>query len=115
MTAMTPVLTDLQTLAPTAFPAEERERVERLVEEFRAYLEDAAQLSEPGDAWDGEPLESPLPAVDLSTLLAEMAVLKSELRLQSRQFKNTLDELRCFGNDLRAHSERLQEELERKK
>jgi molecular chaperone GrpE len=44
-----------------------------------------------------------------STLLAEMAVLKNELRLQSRQFKNTLDELRCFGNDLRAHSERLQE------
>ncbi|RDE50305.1 MAG: nucleotide exchange factor GrpE [Candidatus Accumulibacter meliphilus] len=113
MTEMTPVFTEMQTLAPTAFPAEERERVERLVEEFRAYLEDAAQLSEPGDAWDGEPLESPLPAVDLSTLLAEMAVLKSELRLQSRQFKNTLDELRCFGNDLRAHSERLQEELER--
>jgi hypothetical protein len=113
MTEMTPVLTEIQTLAPTALSAEERERVERLVEEFRAYLEDAAQLPEPGDAWDGEPLESPSPAVDLSTLLAEMAVLKNELRLQSRQFKNTLDELRCFGNDLRAHSERLQEDLER--
>jgi molecular chaperone GrpE len=40
-------------------------------------------------------------------------VLKNELRLQSRQFKNTLEELRLFGNDMRQHGERLQRELDR--
>ena len=110
MTPMTPGLTETWTTAPTTFSDEERER---LVEEFRAYLEDATRPPEPDDSAEGDGFDSPAPAVDLSTLLAEMAVLKNELRLQSRQFKNTLDELRAFGSDLRAHSERLQEELER--
>jgi hypothetical protein len=57
--------------------------------------------------------ESQATVVDLATLLGEMAVLKNELRLQSRQFKNTLDELRLFGNDLRQHGERLQRDLDR--
>jgi molecular chaperone GrpE len=35
--------------------------------------------------------------------------------LQSRQFKNTLEELRRFGNDLRDHEERLQRDLDRER
>jgi molecular chaperone GrpE len=110
MTPLTPVSTEMPNSAPSTFSDEEKER---LVEEFRAYLEDATQPPERGGSSGCDGFESPAPAVDLSTLLAEMAVLKNELRLQSRQFKNTLDELRAFGGDLRAHSERLQEELER--
>lgn len=115
---MTPVLTYLPAQpsrpVPGAFSAEEREL---LVEQFRAALEDAARQPEAG-GWsdreaDDEAVDAAQPAVDLVTLLGEMAVLKNELRLQSRQFKNTLDELRAFGGDLRAHSERLQRELER--
>jgi molecular chaperone GrpE len=94
----------------SAFDAAERER---LVDEFRACLERAASGSAAaGDDRANDTEEAPV-SVDLATLLSEMAVLKNELRLQSRQFKNTLDELRQFGNDLREHSERLQRELER--
>lgn len=90
---------------------------ERLVDEFRACLERAAG---PRERWpaahdethDDARADEP-PAVDLATLLSEMAVLKSELRLQSRQFKNTLEELRLFGNDLRQHGERLQRDVDR--
>lgn len=90
--------------------AEERAR---LVEDFRAALERAANQPEPDGLPDGRQPESQATVVDLATLLGEMAVLKNELRLQSRQFKNTLDELRLFGNDLRQHGERLQRDLDR--
>ena len=46
MTPMTPGLTETWTTAPTTFSDEERER---LVEEFRAYLEDATRPPEPDD------------------------------------------------------------------
>ncbi|WP_291992980.1 nucleotide exchange factor GrpE [Candidatus Accumulibacter sp. ACC003] len=99
---------------PNAFSADDKER---LVDEFRACLDQLARLAAADDVSadeaGGETFDGDRPAVDLATLLGEMAVLKNELRLQSRQFKNTLDELRCFGGDLRAHSERLQHELER--
>ena len=86
---------------------------ECLVDEFRACLERAAAPRETWpEAHDEAPAAEP-PAVDLATLLSEMAVLKSELRLQSRQFKNTLEELRLFGNDLRQHGERLQRDVDR--
>jgi molecular chaperone GrpE len=94
-------------MAPTiALDGKERER---LVDEFRACLERVNRPPAPAD----ETCEGESPAVDLATLLGEMAVLKNELRLQSRQFKNTLDELRRFGNDLREHGERLQRDLDR--
>ena len=89
------------------------EERERLVDDFRNGLERAARHREPWERPDDEAAGDAETSVDLATLLSEMAVLKSELRLQSRQFKNTLDELRQFGNDLREHSERLQRELER--
>lgn len=91
---------------PMAFGQEEREA---LVAAFQAALE-RAEGSADAQAEARDPTPAP---VDLATLLSEMAVLKSELRLQSRQFKNTLDELRLFGNDLRQHGERLQRDLDR--
>jgi molecular chaperone GrpE len=81
-------------------PLDDREKL-RLVEEFRACLE---QWQE--DANDGEP-------VDLRTLLGEMAALKNEVRLESRQFKNALEELKSFGEALRAQNERLARDLDR--
>ncbi|MFT4099655.1 MAG: nucleotide exchange factor GrpE [Burkholderiaceae bacterium] len=74
---------------------------ERLVEQFRAGL---ALI-------DGEPDDGD-EAVDLATLLAEMAVLKNEVRLQARQFKAALEELQGLGEALREQNERLQRELD---
>ena len=79
---------------------------ERLVEEFRACL---AQWEE-GDEQDDEDTGEP---VDLRTLLGEMAVLKNEVRLQARQCKSALEELKSVGEMLRAHNERLALDLER--
>lgn len=75
---------------------------ERLIEEFRACLEHAGE----NGVEEGE-------AVDLHTLLAEMAALKNEIRLESRQFKSMLDEMRSFGEVLRGQNERLTHDLER--
>jgi molecular chaperone GrpE len=75
---------------------------DRLIEEFRACLETWEESDEDGDN-----------AVDLHTLLAEMAALKSEIRLESRQFKCMLDEMRSFGDALREQNERLNRDLDR--
>lgn len=75
---------------------------ERLVEEFRACLEHPANNSE--DLGD---------AIDLHTLLAELAALKNEVRLESRQFKSMLDELRGLIEVLREQNARLTHDLER--
>ena len=82
------------------------EEKERLVEEFRASLEHWEADDEDSTEGLGEP-------VDLRTLLGEMAVLKNEVRLESRQFKSALEELRSFGETLREHNERLTRDLER--
>lgn len=73
---------------------------ERLLEEFRACLE----ICEVSDE-DDKP-------VDLYSLLAEMAALKNEIRLESRQFKSMLEEMRNFGDALRAQNERLNRDLD---
>ena len=70
---------------------------ERLVEQFRAGLDAIDGEFEDDDG--GEP-------VDLRSLLEEMAVLRSELRIQSRQFKAALDELQSQGQTLREHHQR---------
>lgn len=82
-------------------PLDEAEK-DRLVEEFRACLE---QWKEEGEE-EGEP-------VDLRTLLGEMAALKNEVRLESRQFKSALEELKSVGETLRTHNERLARDLDR--
>lgn len=74
---------------------------ERLIEEFRACLENCEECGEDGDN-----------AVDLHTLLAEMAALKNEIRLESRQFKSMLEEMRNFGEALRVQNEWLNRDLD---
>lgn len=92
----------LQNLSPKALDPAEKER---LLEEFRAFL----------DAWETAPADAGSDAdrLDLHTLLAEMAALKSEVRLQSRQFKNALEELHAYGEKLDSRNQRLEQELAR--
>ena len=75
-------------------PLDDTEKL-RLVGEFRAFL----------DQWEDGADDAEL--LDLRSLLAEMAALRSEVRLESRQFKGALEELKSFGEALRAHNERL--------
>lgn len=81
----------------------------RLLEEFQAYLEQADLGGTTGS-------EQP----DLSTLLGEMAGLKSEVKAEARHFKTTLDTLgdaltalrtdnEALIGELAAHGERLQQ------
>jgi molecular chaperone GrpE len=79
---------------------------ESLIEAFRAYLDECVE----NDTEESDPGDTP---VDLHTLLAEMAALKNEIRLESRQFKSMLDEMRQLGEVLREQNERLNRELER--
>ncbi|MDD5267278.1 MAG: nucleotide exchange factor GrpE [Methylococcales bacterium] len=81
----------------------------RLLEEFQAYLEQT-------DLAHTLSAEQP----DLSTLLGEMAGLKSEVKAESRHFKTTLDTLsnsltalqtdnKTLAGELAVHGERLQQ------
>jgi molecular chaperone GrpE len=81
----------------------------RLLEEFQSYLEQADLA---------HTLSSEQP--DLTTLLSEMAGLKSEVKAESRHFKTTLDTLsnalttlqtdnKALADELSAHNERLQQ------
>jgi molecular chaperone GrpE len=79
----------------------DQELRERLVEEFRACLEAATDL--PNETESG---------VDLHSLFSELAVLKNEIRLESRQFKTALEEMRTFTSELRDNHVRLARELE---
>lgn len=80
----------------------------RLLEEFQSYLEQT-------DLAHTLSAEQP----DLSTLLGEMAGLRSEVKAEARHFKTTLDTLtdaqaalqtdnKALANELAAHSEHLQ-------
>ncbi|HEX7438899.1 MAG TPA: nucleotide exchange factor GrpE [Caldimonas sp.] len=75
---------------------------ERLIEQFRACLDSG----EDELADEGEP-------VDLRTLLAEMAALKNEVRLQARQFKTALEQMHSLSEVLREHNQALVRDLER--
>ena len=81
----------------------------RLLEEFQTYLEQS-------DLAHSLSAEQP----DLSTLLSEMAGLKSEVKAESRHFKTTLDTLsnslstlqsdnKALADELALHGERLQQ------
>ncbi|MBH2018563.1 nucleotide exchange factor GrpE [Polaromonas sp.] len=84
------------------------EAKERLIDEFRACLEDW----EPADgnacdaAGDG-------PAVDLALLFAELSVLRNEVRAEARQFKTALDDMRALTELLSEQNRRLAQDLER--
>lgn len=75
---------------------------DRLVEQFRACLDSGEDV----EADDGEP-------IDLLTLLAEMAALKNEVRLQARQFKSALEQMQALSDVLREHNQTLTRDLER--
>ncbi len=71
-----------------------------LLEEFRVYLEQR-QLE-----------QAAIPdQVDLATLLAEMAALKTEVKTESRQFKNSLDTLTDAVSTLKDANQALSAEL----
>lgn len=76
------------------------ETKERLIDEFRACLDDW----EPGAA--GEP------TVDLALLFAELSVLRNEVRVEARQFKTALDEMRALTELLGEQNRRLVRDLE---
>jgi molecular chaperone GrpE len=75
---------------------------ERLVEQFRACLD----LGDDEAADDGDP-------IDLRTLLAEMAALKNEVRLQARQFKTALEQMQALSEALGEQNQALARDLER--
>lgn len=81
---------------------------ERLIEEFRTCLDD-------WDLADSSVSESEgaRPVVDLAVLFAELSVLRNEVRVQARQFKTTLDDLRALTEMLSEQNRRLTRDLER--
>lgn len=81
---------------------------EALLEQLRIYLE-ACDTDVDGDAND-EP-----DAPDLFTLFAELAALKNEVRVESRQVKAALDQFGAVFDTVREGSQRLQEELGRQR
>jgi molecular chaperone GrpE len=75
---------------------------EDLIEQFRASL----------DACEEEIVDTG-EALDLHTLLAEMAALKTEVRLQARQFKTAFEQMQALSDALRQHNDRLLQDVER--
>jgi molecular chaperone GrpE len=81
---------------------------EALTAQFRAYLDAAGDGPLPGAGVRAEPPQ------DLFTLLAELAALKNEVKLESRQVKTALDEFRGLFDTLRESQVRLGDEQERR-
>lgn len=76
---------------------------EALLERFRAYLEDPGRQ---------DTHEQPTPdAPDLFSLLAEVAALKSEVKIESRQFKAALEQFRELFDVLQQDKTRLEQQL----
>jgi molecular chaperone GrpE len=83
---------------------DERDK-EYLLARFRAYLEAAGATPEEAPvAGDGP---------DLFTLLAEVAGLKAEVKVESRQVKAALDQFRELFDLLRQAQQRLEDDLNR--
>ncbi|EXJ15732.1 nucleotide exchange factor GrpE [Imhoffiella purpurea] len=85
---------------------------ERLLASFRDYLDRAENPDPQGHEADGHGADTD---PDLFTLLAELAALKSEVKLESRQVKTALDEFRSLFDALRASQDRLDEERKRRR
>lgn len=84
------------------------EAKERLIEEFRACLDDWEPSDGTGSlaAGDGS-------MVDLALLFAELSVLRNEVRVEARQFKAALDDMRALTELLTEQNLRLTRDLER--
>lgn len=81
---------------------------EQLVAQFRTYLD----IAEGADGID--PAEDDADAPDLFTLLTELAALKNEVKLESRQFKTALDQFGDLFDTLRDGHTRLAEEQQQR-
>ena len=78
---------------------------ELLINRFRAYLEELPEVA-------GEP-DVEQRQTDLFSLFTELATLKNEVRLESRQVKTALDEFRAVFDILQTSHGQLNEALER--
>lgn len=78
----------------------------RLIEEFRACLEDWEEEAGDSDAADE-------PIVNLALLFAELSVLRNEVRTEARQFKTALDDMRALTELLNDQNQRLTRDLDR--
>ncbi|MBF0285027.1 MAG: nucleotide exchange factor GrpE [Magnetococcales bacterium] len=76
-----------------------------LLDQFRNWLERSGISAPPSDL-DGE-------RVDLYTLFVELAALKNEVRIESRQVKSALDAFRELTEPLQAGQEALKGEIAR--
>jgi molecular chaperone GrpE len=74
---------------------------ERLLQQFKNYL------NEPGQEWDENDSGSPL-TTDLYSLFVELAGLKNEVKIESRQFKEALDQFQAAMTPLQSGYEALQ-------
>lgn len=78
---------------------------EGLVARFRDYLDGAEEM----------PPEQATEAPDLFSLLAELAAMKNEVKIESRQVKSALDEFRGLFDTLQQSNARLDGELSRQR
>ena len=78
---------------------------EGLVAHFRDYLDGAEEM----------PPEQAPEAPDLFSLLAELAAMKNEVKIESRQVKSALDEFRGLFDTLQQSNARLDGELSRQR
>jgi molecular chaperone GrpE len=88
------------------------ETTERLLDRFRAYLNEEPE----GVPDETNPEKSPgqdSRRTDLYSLFAELIALKNEVRLESRQVKTALDEFRAVFETLQASQSQLGDELDR--
>jgi molecular chaperone GrpE len=79
----------------------DRASQEQLLSRFRDYLASA----------EDESLEAPAEAPDLFTLLAELAALKNEVKIESRQVKAALEQFRELFEALKQDNARLEQQL----
>jgi molecular chaperone GrpE len=78
---------------------------ELLINRFRAYLEELPEAAEEPGVEQRQ--------TDLFSLFTELATLKNEVRLESRQVKTALDEFRAVFDILQSSHSQLNEALER--
>jgi molecular chaperone GrpE len=80
---------------------------DELAARFVAYLDDADPTGPNDPALEQEPVP------DLFTLLAEVAALKNEVKLEARQVKSALDEFRSVFDALRDANAKLTDDRDR--